>query len=80
MIVKLLTEHHLEFLSLKGGCRGQLDTCQNATLLEISCTGSINFSFVQINTSFAISEARGYHQETPVVLLDKMLLLEVQKV
>ena len=22
MIVKLLTEHHLEFLSLHGGCRG----------------------------------------------------------
>ena len=22
MIVKLLTEHYLEFLSLKGGCRG----------------------------------------------------------
>ena len=22
MIAKLLTEHHLEFLSLKGGCRG----------------------------------------------------------
>ena len=22
MIVKLLTAHHLEFLSLKGGCRG----------------------------------------------------------
>ena len=22
MIVKLLTEHHLEFLRLKGGCRG----------------------------------------------------------
>ena len=22
MIVKLLTEHHLEFLSLTGGCRG----------------------------------------------------------
>ena len=22
MIVKLLTEHHLEFLILKGGCRG----------------------------------------------------------
>ena len=22
MIVKLLTEHHMEFLSLKGGCRG----------------------------------------------------------
>ena len=25
MIVKLLTEHHLEFLSLKGGCIGSSD-------------------------------------------------------
>ena len=37
MIVKLLTEHHLEFLSLKGGCRGSY-TCRNPTLLEASCT------------------------------------------
>ena len=37
MIVKLLTEHHLEFLSLKGGARG-LYICQNVTLLETSCT------------------------------------------
>ena len=26
MIVKLLTEHHLECLSLKGGCRGSLES------------------------------------------------------
>ena len=26
MIVKLLTEHHLEFLSLKGGCRDSLES------------------------------------------------------
>ena len=39
MIVRLLTEHHFEFLSLKGGY-----TCQNATLLDISCTGSFIFS------------------------------------
>ena len=26
MIVKLLTEHHLEFLNLKGGCRGSFET------------------------------------------------------
>ena len=26
MIVKLLTEHHLEFLSLTGGCRGSSDS------------------------------------------------------
>ena len=26
MIVKLLTEHHLEFLSLKEGCRGSSES------------------------------------------------------
>ena len=26
MVVKLLTEHHLEFLSLKGGCRGSSES------------------------------------------------------
>ena len=26
MIVKLLTEHHLGFLSLKGGCRGSSES------------------------------------------------------
>ena len=26
MSVKLLTEHHLEFLSLKGGCRGSSES------------------------------------------------------
>ena len=26
MIVKLLTEHHLEFLSLKGGCTGLFES------------------------------------------------------
>ena len=26
MIVKLLTEHHLEFLSLKSGCRGSSES------------------------------------------------------
>ena len=26
MIVKLLAEHHLEFLSLKGGCRGSSES------------------------------------------------------
>ena len=46
MIVKLLTEHNLEFLSLKGGCRGSSETTsQNATFLEISCTGSILIMF-----------------------------------
>ena len=32
MIVKLLTEHHLEILSLKGGCRGSSES----TLVKMS--------------------------------------------
>ena len=46
MIVKLLTEHHLEFPSLKGGCRGSSESTLDK-LLEISCCGSndtLNFS------------------------------------
>ena len=41
MIVKLLTEHHLEFLSLKGGCTGssqstlvKMPNCYSSLLLE----------------------------------------------
>ena len=41
MIVKLLTEHHLEFLSLRRLKRlVRVCTCQNVKLLEISCGGS----------------------------------------
>ena len=32
MIVKLLSEHHLKFLSLKGGCRGSSES----TLVKMS--------------------------------------------
>ena len=41
MIVQLLTEYHLEFLSLKGGCRGSSDsTLAKIKLLEMSCRRS----------------------------------------
>ena len=39
MIVKLLTEHDLAFLSLKGGCKGSSESTL-VKLLEISCRGS----------------------------------------
>ena len=40
MIVKLRTENHLEFLSLKGGCRG----LSESTDVEMPhCTGSNSF-------------------------------------
>ena len=44
MTVRLLTEHHLEFLSLTGDCTGLSEStlsCQNAILLEITCRGSM---------------------------------------
>ena len=39
MIVKLLTEHHLEFLSFKGGCTGSTESIhvKLQTSLEITC-------------------------------------------
>ena len=39
MIVKLLTKHHLEFLSLKGCCTGSSESTL-VKMLEISCRGS----------------------------------------
>ena len=42
MNIKVLTEHHLEFLSLKEAAQTRLSLhMSNATLLEISCRGSI---------------------------------------
>ena len=47
MIVKLLTEHHLEFLSLKGGCTGRSESIhvKMHTLFEITCSGSYAIQF-----------------------------------
>ena len=47
--VKLLTEHHLKFLSLKQGCKGPSTLNQNATLLEITCHGSY------VSSSFSVT-------------------------
>ena len=45
MSVKLLTEHYVVFLSLQGGCTGSSEST-NATLLEITCSGSFYFVIV----------------------------------
>ena len=51
MIVKLLTEHHLEFLSLKGGCRGssesrlvKMSNCWKSHVAAHLMSEDINFS------------------------------------
>ena len=49
MIVKLLTEHHLECLSLKGGCRGSSES----TLVKMSnCWKSHAAAYMSILLTF----------------------------
>ena len=55
MTLRLLTEPHLEFLSLKGGHTG---SCQNATLLESHVVvhfmnGSSESNFLILTTQFS---------------------------
>ena len=53
MSVKLLPEHHLEVLSLKGGCTGASESTlvKMQHLLEITCHGLfLNLQFIQILT------------------------------
>ena len=71
MIVKLQTEHHLEFLSLKGGSRGvRVYTCQNVTLLEISCRGS--FFLFQTTKLTLIVIVKGMAMITMIMTASRM--------
>ena len=50
MIVKLLTEHHLGFLSLKGGCRGSSESThvKMPHCWKSHATAQISYSLVYI--------------------------------
>ena len=50
MIVKLLTEHHLEFLSLKGCCRGSSESTLVKTAVQDS-PDSLSFLHHRISLS-----------------------------
>ena len=53
MIVKLLTEHHLEFLSLKGGCTGSSES----TLVKMPhCWKSHVVAYLLNKTLFPIAK------------------------
>ena len=53
MTVKLLTEHHLEFLSLKEAAQAHLSLlCQNATLMELMCHDSFVLDGNSISSSY----------------------------
>ena len=47
MIVKLLPEHHLEFLSLKGGCRASSESTlvKLSNCLKSHAAAQIRFTF-----------------------------------
>ena len=56
MTVKLLTEHHLEFLSLKGGCTGSSEsTCVKMPHCWQSHAAA-QMSFVQNNSCVSLAE------------------------
>ena len=58
MIVKLLTEHHLEFLSFKGGCTGSSES----TLVKYHIVGNHMpwlINFYHKRSSFRIMAQRG---------------------
>ena len=76
MIVKLLIEHHLEFLSLKGGCRGssvytqtKITKSQNATLLE-------SHGSTKLSKEKELCQARYFHLSLDyfTFLLDLLIL------
>ena len=75
MIVKLLNEHHLEFLSLKGGCRGSSESTL-VKLLEISCRGSYLISLAVAFTCEKIDSS----VTSAADQLDKIVHARIQKV
>ena len=63
MIVKLLTEHNLEFLSLKGGCR----CSSESTLVKMSnCWKS--HSVAQLYQGLPFNSGRCFQKTGPIVL------------
>ena len=56
MSVKLLTEHHLEFLSLKGGCRGS----SKSTLVKMPhCWKSHVAAHMCLSSQVKVKQSRG---------------------
>ena len=61
MIVKLLTEHHLEFLSLKGGCRGSSES----TLIKMSIVGNLMLRLISFTMHLLFNTTFSVHRTGP---------------
>ena len=66
MIVKLLTEHHLEFLSLKGGCRGssesKLVTMSNCWKSHVPAQIFVEFQLLKLRGMCSFDVQQGYER------------------
>ena len=63
MIVKLLTEHHLEFLNLEEGCRGSSES----TLVKMSnCWKSHTAAHIYCALALHVQSTKAWHHLSPV--------------
>ena len=69
MIVKLLTEHHLEFLSLKGGFRGSSES----THVKMPHCGE-SHALAQLST--ALSSALSLKTIMPLVIYARQIMID----
>ena len=67
MIAKLLTEHHLEFLSLKGGCRG----CPSLHLSKCQIVGNL---MPRLNFYFRLG-----HEKDPITCKKNFIVLSMME-
>ena len=71
MIVKLLTEHHLEFLSLKEGCRGssestlvKMSNCwKSHALVQLSMVALFKVKTISFQLPTNVSRSMAKHNE-----------------
>ena len=65
MIIKLPTEHLLEFLSLKGGCRGSSESTlvKMSNCLKSHATGHMSFIVDKVNFSLFMKGLRSHATE-----------------
>ena len=77
MIVKLLTEHHLDFLSLKGGCRGSSEShMSKCHIVGISCHGSYGrLNIPRISCMSTLRRPCKYHMHHTKRILGESLLI-----
>ena len=76
MIVKLLTEHHLEFLSLKGGCR---DSSESTCVKMPHCWKSHALAQIVNNSQYWAPVCLMIHSDVYLSLISLILIASYYK-